>query len=106
VDQVSLDAFCANARLPAFIKIDVEGAELSVLHGMRALLSTARPAMMVEVSYRRQDSVALLHSIGYKVFSELLEPLSAASLPSSGVSNVFAIPSESMAEWLRASSRK
>jgi len=34
---------------PSFIKIDVEGAEHSVLKGMRATLETFRPTLMIEI---------------------------------------------------------
>lgn len=51
VDAVILDAWLpaklGDARI-AVVKIDVEGAELRVLKGMRALLQAHRPALVVE----------------------------------------------------------
>ena len=49
----SLDA----PRPVSFIKIDVEGYELSVLHGAAGLLDRDRPALMVEVEYRHGGDV-------------------------------------------------
>ncbi len=51
VGAVSLDEFCPPARLkaPDFIKIDVEGAELSVLRGGAHLLDRFRPLLLLEM---------------------------------------------------------
>ena len=50
VANVRLDDFCAGRGLrPSFIKIDVEGAEMDVLHGARSLLETDHPLLLVEV---------------------------------------------------------
>jgi FkbM family methyltransferase len=57
---------------PSFVKIDVEGAELSVLKGLEATLSEHHPAIMLELHPKWQppgssvDAVlGLLHSHGY-----------------------------------------
>lgn len=51
VSAVTLDAYWAAQGLPALdiAKIDVEGAELAVLRGMRGLLAAARPILIIEV---------------------------------------------------------
>lgn len=50
VDGVSLDSFFeGRSDWPDLIKIDVEGAELQVLEGMRETIRTARPTIFVEV---------------------------------------------------------
>jgi FkbM family methyltransferase len=49
VPTTSLDEFIAQNTMidPAFLKIDVEGAEASVLAGARALLQRAHPTMLI-----------------------------------------------------------
>lgn len=56
--QVSLDAYCERHNLsPEVVKIDVEGAELGVLRGARAMLSRCRPLVFLSVHPRQ---IALL----------------------------------------------
>jgi len=48
--QTTLDAFCReNDLAPDVIKIDVEGAELTVLEGARQVLSTCRPFLVISM---------------------------------------------------------
>jgi hypothetical protein len=62
----------------AFMKIDVEGHELSLLRGGRTLLAKDRPILQVEVEARHAgDAVAdlatlLLDELGYRA-SELVD---------------------------------
>jgi FkbM family methyltransferase len=51
VRTVSLDGWRAEESfpLPSFLKIDVEGAEMAVLHGADEVLRASRPVMLVEV---------------------------------------------------------
>jgi len=48
--QRTLDAFCRSQGIrPDVIKIDVEGAEFSVLEGAREILAEARPLLVVSI---------------------------------------------------------
>ncbi len=51
VEQVALDDLVFGEHLPAptFVKIDVEGAELDVLRGMKRLLREVRPRLVFEI---------------------------------------------------------
>jgi FkbM family methyltransferase len=51
VEVVSLDDFvkAPGVRGPDFVKIDVEGAELSVLEGMVNVLATWQPTLLIEL---------------------------------------------------------
>lgn len=71
VSCVTLDDLMSTASgsLPAFIKIDVEGAELLVLRGMPELLR-AGPALMVEVTENAEEVLALLTAASYQCFSD------------------------------------
>lgn len=73
VPTTTLDTFCADRSLsPDMLKIDVEGAEISVLKGAEKLLDATRPGIVMEVSLRDDEyeqqyapSVALLAQHGY-----------------------------------------
>ena len=74
--QVSLDDFCSqNSIVPEVIKIDVEGAEISVLEGAKEILECFKPAIMLSVHPRHLEMmgssieklVSLIKSCGYKI---------------------------------------
>lgn len=73
VTGTRLDTHCANAGCaPALIKIDVEGAELSVLRGAARIIDQHHPAIVLEVSFRPAEyasqyapCIALLVNAGY-----------------------------------------
>ena len=57
VPVVRLDEFVHQRKLsPRFIKIDVEGFELEVLHGASVLMRDEGPVLVVEVHARRKIS--------------------------------------------------
>jgi FkbM family methyltransferase len=49
VDAISLDEFARNHPPPALLKLDVEGAEASVLRGSEEVFRSAKPALICEV---------------------------------------------------------
>jgi FkbM family methyltransferase len=57
-----VDALALPGRV-RLAKIDVEGHELPVLRGMRALLERDHPVLIVETS--SQETIELLHGLGY-----------------------------------------
>jgi FkbM family methyltransferase len=72
VDVITLDEFFARQdRGPNFVKIDVEGYELSVLNGARGTLEKYRPALLIESESRHRPDgdvstvFRFLHSFGY-----------------------------------------
>jgi FkbM family methyltransferase len=67
VDTVSLDAFVAEADAPApdLIKIDVEGAELIVIEGMRHTMRSARPLLLCELHDTKLGYIEFIESIDY-----------------------------------------
>lgn len=71
VTTVALDHLCATGDLPepTVLKIDVEGAELRVLEGARALLASARPRILLEMhnTAMEQACPALLRDYGYEL---------------------------------------
>ena len=74
VESTTLDEYIKTNAIPTFIKIDVEGAEISVLRGARQLLKKHKPTIAMEVwlGNKQQDdthkATDLLLSLGYKEY--------------------------------------
>jgi len=101
-----LDDFIVREGLPApdFVKIDIEGAELFALQGMRATLSGTGAAILIEYScintqnagYDRREILELLHEYGYApkgLFrAEKLHLHEGADLDPCGIWNLLCLP--------------
>jgi FkbM family methyltransferase len=76
----------------SFVKLDVEGFELSALRGLSATLERSHPVVMVERSSAYADVHDFLASLGYAAFT--FQPSSRSMLPYAGeqVTNVFFLP--------------
>jgi len=70
VPTTTLDARWTAAGCPRvrLVKVDVEGAEESVLRGAAELLDVSRPALLVEANTREalRSLRAMLHPLGYR----------------------------------------
>lgn len=64
----SLDSMIAQSEVPApaLIKIDVEGAELSVLEGARKSVAFFRPLLVIELHGTNRKMAALLNALNYE----------------------------------------
>lgn len=74
--QVTIDGYCSERGLsPQLIKIDVEGAEVSVLRGARQTVDRCRPAIVLSVHPRQiaetghsmEELRSMIAEIGYQV---------------------------------------
>lgn len=71
VDLVSIDDLVAAGELqpPTLVKIDVEGAELAVLEGMRSTIDAYRPAIICELHDTHHEFVAAMRAHGYRLIN-------------------------------------
>jgi FkbM family methyltransferase len=68
------DQFVSDTNIvPDLLKIDVEGAELELLQGARAVLETSHPSILLSVHSDglRTDCLSFLREIGYQAFIPL-----------------------------------
>ena len=71
VPVFTVDELLNHFEPPAFVKVDVEGAEPQVLAGAERLLRDVRPALFLEVAPESPDRQALatrLAQFGYRMF--------------------------------------
>ena len=69
VVQVTLDGLLENWTAPSVVKIDVEGAEASVLRAATKLLRDIRPRIMCEVSdAKREEVTGIFKAAGYVMY--------------------------------------
>jgi FkbM family methyltransferase len=89
----TLDTFLNDNGLPvpSFIKIDVEGAELSVLNGMRNTLQGESIALMIEVMKNPDAIYDLLTGSGFQMYRSDKGPVDG---PEKMKGNVFCIKGE------------
>lgn len=69
VPAITLDAVAAKLNIrPDVLKIDVEGAELTVLHGAESIISNSKPAIFLSVHSNelRTECLKYLLKFGYK----------------------------------------
>lgn len=75
VDEIVIDDYTKSHSDPSIVKIDVEGAELSVLKGMQATIERRTPTLFIEVhpdllrrfGHRQSQVLEMLKNHGYKL---------------------------------------
>ena len=69
VDIVAIDDLvdAGTIRPPDFVKIDVEGAELDVIEGMRRTIAGHHPVILCEMHGKNAAFASLMESLGYTV---------------------------------------
>ncbi|SME91517.1 methyltransferase, FkbM family [Tistlia consotensis] len=89
VETLRLDDLLDGRQPPDLVKLDIEGGELPALRGAPRLLSEVRPVLLLEVSARRDETVALLRAAGYRLYdARTLQPDRGEAW------NLLALPSE------------
>ena len=71
VELVAIDDLVASGELPApaVVKIDVEGAEIAVLEGMRETIERHQPAIICELHGTHEAFVGAMQSHGYRLIN-------------------------------------
>jgi FkbM family methyltransferase len=71
VDLVAIDELVSSGQLPAptAVKIDVEGAELAVLEGMRNTIREHQPAVICELHGTHAEFVAAMREHSYRLIN-------------------------------------
>lgn len=81
VPLVAIDGLVDDGTIkpPQLIKIDVEGAELEVIEGMRRTLAAHRPIILCEMHGKNEAFAKLMEELNYEVRAvETNEPLAGA----------------------------
>jgi FkbM family methyltransferase len=71
VELVAIDDLVAagDVRPPTVVKIDVEGAELAVLDGMRSTIAAHQPAIICELHDTHREFLAMVDELGYRAIN-------------------------------------
>jgi FkbM family methyltransferase len=83
VDVVTIDQLVAEGRIrpPDVVKIDVEGSEIDVIHGMRETLTRHKPTLVCELHETNDAFLAAMEEVGYRAVNlEGPESLSGAPM--------------------------
>jgi hypothetical protein len=65
--HTTIDEAASQYFVPDFIKLDVEGGEVDVLHGARRVLKERKPSLVIEVhgEDREQGCIQMLRELDY-----------------------------------------
>jgi FkbM family methyltransferase len=93
VDAVKLDDYVVDSGIGkvAFVKIDVEGAELVVLRGAKEFVLSQRPIMMVEVTREAEAIIKWFSNIDYRMYDPLRNEITKVE---KAEGNIFFVPIE------------
>jgi FkbM family methyltransferase len=95
VPTMRIDTLARSLAAPTVLKIDVEGAEMQVLHGGEQTIATARPNILIECESELQDPMAaFFEKHRYVLLDGEAEARSPLQRP---VWNTIAIPNEKIA---------
>lgn len=97
VPCLGIDTLLESQPAPAFVEIDVEGAEALVLEGARKLLGEIRPILYVEVATSNRSKIEeMMREFNYEIFSP-----AGASLTSITEANVFLLHHSRREDFVR-----
>lgn len=100
--SVTLDSLLDSFRAPDVLKIDVEGAELEVLHGARHIVEKVRPAVYCEVQRDTfPEARVVFAGAGYRLLDgDHFDGGTEGPAASTATDNLLAIPEEKLGRFV------
>lgn len=94
VPGTSLDAYFADFDRLDFMKMDIEGAEIQGVAGMKRIASDLRPIALIEVHAAEPVAIEPLIAAGYDLYDLELRPITPADRQRAWINHYVCIPAE------------
>lgn len=92
IPALSLDGYFEGFRRLDFIKMDIEGAEVMAVPGMRRVLEHLRPTLLLEVHDDAWSAVEVLLSAGYRLQDLDCKPMQLDEMQARKLNHCVAMP--------------
>ena len=99
IPAISLDKYYSTKVAPQFIKMDIEGGEIFAFKGMKQLLSTSRPILLIEVHNKGREFLEDIISVDYSLFNLLFKKMELSDITPPRC-HCIAIPNEKCNKYI------
>lgn len=94
VASTKLDDYFAGFEQLDFMKMDIEGAEIQGVDGMKWILSKLRPTVLIEVHTAEAEAIEPLLDAQYDLYDLDLQPITPADRQREWINHYVCVPSE------------